>query len=225
MGVDVDGAFADYVVRPARTLVKPTGRVDPVSLAVLTDAVATPYHALVRIAQLRSGETLLVLGVGGIGSNAVQLGRHFGARVVAVARSKERRALARELGASEAVTLNNAAQACGPLGPDVIIQCADSAELDRRAVELAGYGARVVFVGTVPESFAVRASELIWRELSLLGSRGHTAEDIAAVIDLHQTGAIAVEHLTDCVRPLEEGNNALEDLRAGRVLRSVLVLD
>jgi alcohol dehydrogenase, propanol-preferring len=223
MGVDVDGAFAEYVVRPAGTLVKPSAPVDPAVLAVLTDAVGTPYHALVRIAQLRAGETLLVLGVGGIGSNAVQLGRHLGARVVAVARSEEKLELARELGAAEAVTLDKARAACGPLGPDVVVQCADSAELDRRAVELAGYGARVVFVGTVPETFEVRASELIWRELALLGSRGFTGEDIGEVIDLHLAGAIRTDHLTTCVRPLEEGNEALEDLRAGRVLRSVLV--
>ena len=94
MGVDVDGAFAEYVVRPARTLLKPTAPVDPVVLAVLTDAVATPYHALVRIAQLRAGESLLVLGIGGIGSNAVQLGRHLGARVIAVGRSPEKLDLA-----------------------------------------------------------------------------------------------------------------------------------
>jgi D-arabinose 1-dehydrogenase-like Zn-dependent alcohol dehydrogenase len=223
MGVDVDGAFAEYVVRPVRTLIKPPAPVDPVVLAVLTDAVGTPYHALVRIAQLRAGETLLVLGVGGIGSNAVQLGRHFGARVVAVARSEAKRKLARDLGAAEAVMLDEARAACGPLGPDVVVQCADSAELDRRAVELAGYGARVVFVGTVPESFEVRASELIWRELAMLGSRGFTDEDISEVIDLHLAGAIRADHLTTHVRPLEEGNEALEDLRAGRVLRSVLV--
>jgi D-arabinose 1-dehydrogenase-like Zn-dependent alcohol dehydrogenase len=223
MGVDVDGAFAEYVVRPARTLVVPRAPVDPVVLAVLTDAVGTPYHALVRIARLRAGETLLVLGVGGIGSNAVQLGRHLGARVVAVARSDEKRALARELGAAEAVALEHAAEACGPHGPDVVVQCADSAELDRQAVELAGYGARIVFVGTVPETFEVRASELIWRELSLLGSRGFTPDDISAVIDLYLEGAIRADHLTARVRPLEEGNDALEDLAGGRVLRSVLV--
>jgi Zn-dependent alcohol dehydrogenase len=75
----------------------------------------------------------------------------------------------------------------------------------------------------VPEAFEVRASELIWRELALLGSRGFTAEDIADVIDLYLAGAVRVDHLTADVRPLEEGNEALDDLRAGRVLRSVLV--
>ena len=153
----------------------------------------------------------------------IQLGRHLGARVVAVARSEEKRALARELGATEAVPLDRAAEACGPAGPDVVVQCADSAELDRKAVELAGYAARVVFVGTVPEAFQVRASELIWRELSLLGSRGFTADDIADVIDLYLADSIRVDHLIGSVRPLEEGNEALEDLVAGRVLRPVLV--
>ncbi|MGH2949113.1 MAG: alcohol dehydrogenase catalytic domain-containing protein, partial [Solirubrobacteraceae bacterium] len=103
MGVDVDGAFAEYVVRPAHTLVRPAAAVDPAALAVLTDAVATPYHALVRIARLQAGETLLVLGIGGIGSNAVQIGRHLGARVVAASRGAAKLALAERLGADAVV--------------------------------------------------------------------------------------------------------------------------
>src|SRR2546430_380032 len=51
-GVDVDGAFAEYVVRRASTLVPVPARVAPAALAVLTDAVGTPYHALVKIAKL-----------------------------------------------------------------------------------------------------------------------------------------------------------------------------
>ena len=223
MGVDVDGAFAEYVVRPTRTLIATPEPIDPVSLAVLTDAVGTPYHALVRIARLQAGETLLVLGVGGIGSNAVQLGKHLGARVVAVARTEGKLQLARRLGADEAVPLEYAREACGREGADVVAQCADSAELDRKAIELAGYGARVVLVGTVPEAFELRASDLIWRELTVLGSRGFTGDDIRDVIDLYLEGAVRTEHLTGNVRPLEEGNDALEDLRSGRVLRSVLV--
>src|SRR5262249_18780971 len=58
MGVDVDGAFAEYVVRPASTLVRVPEPVDPPTLAVLTDAVGTPYHALVKIAKLQRRHTL-----------------------------------------------------------------------------------------------------------------------------------------------------------------------
>jgi propanol-preferring alcohol dehydrogenase len=246
MGVDVDGAFAEYVVRPAHTLVRPPRTVDPAALAVLTDAVATPYHALVRVARLQRGETLLVLGVGGIGSNAVQLGRHLGARVVAASRSTAKLELARGFGADEVVATDDgdgsqaggtdgsvvagadadlAAQlraACGSDGPDVVLQCVGSAALDALAVAVAAPGARVVLVGASQDRFELRSVDLIWRELSVMGSRGFTRCDVEEVIDLHLAGAIAVDHLLDSVRPLSEGNAALEDLRAGRVLRSVL---
>jgi D-arabinose 1-dehydrogenase-like Zn-dependent alcohol dehydrogenase len=122
MGVDVDGAFAEYVVRPARTLIVPPRPVEPMTLAVLTDAVGTPYHALVAVARLQAGETLCVLGVGGIGSNAVQLGRQLGARVIAVSRREEKLALARRLGAEQAIRLEQARDAIGGDGADVVIQ-------------------------------------------------------------------------------------------------------
>jgi D-arabinose 1-dehydrogenase-like Zn-dependent alcohol dehydrogenase len=224
MGVDVDGAFAEYVVRPVETLIVPPQQIDPVTLAVLTDAVATPYHALVGVGRLQAGETLAVLGVGGIGSNAVQLGKHLGARVVAVSRSDEKLELARSLGADWAVRIDEAREACGEDGADVVVQCASSAELDEYAIALAGPAGRVVYVGSSTERFTTRAVDLIWRELALLGSRGFTPDDIRDVIDLYLDGAIRTEHLTTTVRPLEEANEALDDLRAGRVLRTVLVL-
>jgi alcohol dehydrogenase, propanol-preferring len=223
MGVDVDGAFADYVVRPLETLIVPPQRIDPATLAVLTDAVGTPYHALARVARVQPGETVAVLGIGGIGSNAVQVARGLGARVIAVSRSEQKLALARELGAEAAVQLDGAREAIGPDGPDVVVQCAASAALDEAAIALGGYGARIVLVGTTVDPFTARASDLVWRELSVMGSRGFTPDDIRDVIDLYLAGRVRTDHLTARTRPLEEANAALDDLRAGRVLRSVLV--
>jgi len=223
MGVDVDGAFAEYVVRPVDTLIRPSATVDPATLAVLTDAVATPYHALVRIAKLQPGETVAVLGIGGIGSNAVQLAHRLGARVVAVSRGEQKLELARELGADAAVRLDDASDACGPGGPDVVIQCAGSATLDEAAIALGGFRSRIVLVGTTVDAFRVRASDLIWRELVVLGSRGFTPDDIREVVELHLAGHVRTDHLTSRLRPLDEANEALEDLRSGSVLRSVLI--
>jgi alcohol dehydrogenase, propanol-preferring len=227
MGVDVDGAFAEYVVRPARTLLKPTAPVDPVVLAVLTDAIATPYHALVRIARLRAGESLLVLGIGGIGSNAVQLGHHLGARVIAVGRSPEKLDLARRLGAD--VVLSDGPEVAAQIraetnavGPDVVLQCGASARLDELAIEVAGFLGRVVLVATTTEPFSARATTFVWKELKVCGSRGFLPDDIAEVIELYLAGAITTDHLTTIRRPLAEANEALADLASGRVLRTVL---
>jgi 2-desacetyl-2-hydroxyethyl bacteriochlorophyllide A dehydrogenase len=222
MGVDLDGAFAEYVVRPAATVIPVPAPIPPAELAVLTDAVATPYHALSRVACLRPGEKLAVLGVGGIGSNAVQLGKVLGAHVVAISRGEQRRQLALSLGADEALTLDEA-QAAHPDGFDVVIQCAASAAMDSAAIGLGGYGGRVVLVATTADPFTAWASAFVWKELEVKGSRGFTRSDIEAVIHLHAEGRIQTQHLTDSLRPLSEGNQALDDLRHGRVLRAVLL--
>jgi alcohol dehydrogenase, propanol-preferring len=228
MGVDVDGAFADFVIRPVEALIRPPSRVPPEVLAVLTDAVATPLHGLKRVARLQPGETLAVLGVGGLGSNAVQLGKAMGARVIAVTRSEAKLALALELGADETV----AADAGDPVaavraltgghGPDVVIQCVGSAAVDEQAIAMGGPGGRVVLIGSSLDHFRARATDIFWRELSVLGSRGFVPDDIRDAIALYLDGTLRVEHLVDNVRPLEEANDAIEDLKAGRGFRTVL---
>jgi D-arabinose 1-dehydrogenase-like Zn-dependent alcohol dehydrogenase len=228
MGVDVDGAFAEYVVRPASSLVPVPRELDPAVLAVLTDAVGTPYHALARVGKVQAGEVVLVLGIGGIGSNAVQVARHLGATVIAATRNPEKLALAGRLGATRLIRSGDdlaerVREATDGQGPDVVVQCADSEVLDRLALELVRPGGRVIYVGVSVEPFSLRSSDIIWREATLLGSRGFTGDDIAAVVDLYLEGAIVADHLVETQRPLEQANEALADLGAGRVLRSVLV--
>ena len=145
MGVDVDGAFADYVVRPLHTLVPITPEMDPTQVAVSTDALATPFHALTRIARLQPGETLAVIGPGGIGSNAVQIGKHLGADVIAIGRSEAKLELAGRLGADALVHASEGAAAVAGAGspPDVVLQCAgtpgDGSIRDRhRRIPVAG---------------------------------------------------------------------------------------
>ena len=228
MGVDVDGAFADYVLRPVEALIRPPAPVPPTVLAVLTDAVATPLHGLKRVAHLQPGETLVVLGVGGLGSNAVQLGKAFGARVIAVTRSAAKLDLARRLGADETVAADDGDPVAavrsltGGHGPDVVIQCVGSAQVDEQAIAMGGPGGRVVLIGSSLDQFRARAVDIFWRELSVLGSRGFVADDIRDAIDLYLDGTLAVDHLVEHVRPLTEANDALEDLKAGRGFRTVL---
>ncbi len=231
MGVDVDGAFAEYVIRPVSALVRPRAHVPPPVLAVLTDAVATPLHGLKRVAHLAAGETLVVLGVGGLGSNAVQLGKAMGARVIAVTRSEAKLRLARELGADETVPADEgdpvaAVKALtGGYGPDVVIQCVGSAAVDEQAIAMGGPGGRVVLIGSSLDHFRARAVDIFWRELSVLGSRGFIPDDIHDAIDLYLDGRLKVDHLVESVRPLAQANDALEDLKAGRVVRSILTPD
>ncbi len=229
MGVDIGGAFAEYVVRPAAALVRPPSAIAPTALAVLTDAGATPLHALKRVACLRPAESVVVIGIGGIGLMAVQFAKAFGAvPVIAMSRSEGKLELAAQLGATISVIVDQDAgksvrEALGGTGADVVLQCAGSVAAYRLALEVAGPGGRVVFLGSTSDSFAIAPMPVIWSELSLMGSRGFIPADIEDAVALYCSGHLDLSRHLSSVRPLAEANAALEDLRDGKVLRSVLV--
>jgi 6-hydroxycyclohex-1-ene-1-carbonyl-CoA dehydrogenase len=100
-GNDIDGGFATHVVVPARHLVPvgdDLGGLKLEELAVVADAVTTPYQALVRAGVAR-GDLVVIVGIGGIGTYAVQIAHAFGAQVAAIDTSRLRREAARGLGA------------------------------------------------------------------------------------------------------------------------------
>jgi NADPH:quinone reductase len=98
------GGFAEEVIADAmKTLPMPPG-MDFVTAASVMYTYGTSYHALKDRAQLKPGETLLVMGAaGGVGLAAVQLGHLMGAKVIAAASSDEKLAVCRSLGASETI--------------------------------------------------------------------------------------------------------------------------
>jgi NADPH:quinone reductase len=94
------GAFAEQAVAKSSDLTLIPDGVDYATATALYTAYGTAYHALVQRGQLRPGETLVVLGAsGGVGLAAVELGKQLGATVIAVGRTRDRLAIAREKGA------------------------------------------------------------------------------------------------------------------------------
>jgi D-arabinose 1-dehydrogenase-like Zn-dependent alcohol dehydrogenase len=228
MGVDVDGAFAEYVIRPVESLIVPPQELPPAELAVLTDAVATPLHALRRVANVQKGETVAVIGVGGIGSNGIQIARAFGATTIAISRSRAKLELAARLGAdhvfrSDATVVKRVLEATDGIGADVVLQCVGTRGCYEMAIQLAAPGGRVVALGSSVEPFGINPMDLIWSERSILGSRGFVPNDIEEAISMRLAGRISLAHLLESLRPLEEAQLALDDLREGRVIRSVLL--
>ena len=227
MGVEFDGAFAETVIVPSRNVIAVDFSDDPVDVAVLTDAVATPYHALTSVVEARRGDTVVVWGVGGIGSNAVQIASLLGCHTIAISRSKQKLDLAKQLGADIAIEasddyMERLRSVTGSAGPEIIVQTVGSASVDQIALEAAGIGTRVVLIGASVEPFRLRSVDLIWREASLHGSRGFTPDDIRAVLSLHRSGNLSTEHLTTARRPLEQINDALDSVGTPETLRTVI---
>ena len=226
MGVEYDGAFASQVLVPERNVIPVLPSDDPAEVAVLTDAVATPYHALVRIGKVQPDETVVVFGVGGIGSNAVQIAAHLGCRVIAVSRSDAKLELAERLGAHHVVRGGDDAPEqvralCGPGGPEVVVQSVGSAVVDRQAIDTSGIGSRVIMIGHDGRRVHAEGQRPGLAGVEHLGLAGLHARG-------HPRGAGVAprrrrdDRPPDPPAPLTEANEALEDLQAGRVLRSVL---
>ena len=121
------GAFAQQVVAPAQAVMPTPPGMDFDTAAAITLTYGTSHHAVVDRAQLKAGETMLVLGAaGGVGLAAIEIGKALGARVIAAASSDEKLAICKEHGAD--LTINYSTQdlreaikaATDGKGPDVI---------------------------------------------------------------------------------------------------------
>lgn len=122
-----NGAFAQQVVANAATVMPMPPGMDFDIAAAITLTYGTSHHAVVDRAQLKAGETMLVLGAaGGVGLAAIEIGKALGARVIAAASSDEKLAVCTAHGAD--ATINYSTQdlraaikeATGGKGPDVI---------------------------------------------------------------------------------------------------------
>lgn len=121
------GGFATHVAASAAQCLPLPDGFDPVDAAAFIMTYATSHHALVDRAQLRAGETVLVLGAaGGVGTAAIQIAKAMGARVIAAASSEEKCNLCLKIGADAVIDysqedLREAAKSLTQgKGPDVI---------------------------------------------------------------------------------------------------------
>ena len=236
-GTMVHGAFAERVAANEATFVKLPDAVPFETAAAALLTYATTMHALVDRAELRAGETLLVLGAaGGVGSAAIELGKLLGARVIAAASSEEKLAHCRALGADETILYSSedlkerVRSLTGGNGADVIYDAVGGkyAEPALRSIAWKGRYLVVGFAaGEIPKiplnltllkgcqivgvfwgSFAVREPER---------NRAH-AERIFAEI-----AAGKLKPAIDRVLPMTEARAALE-LMEGRAVKGKLVL-
>jgi NADPH2:quinone reductase len=232
-GICGSGGLAEFVTLAAAACAPvPEGLADEAAAGFLI-AYGTSHVALAHLAGLRPGETLLVTGAaGGVGLTAVELGALMGARVVAVARGADKRALAADAGA--AVTLDpdeNVAAAVKALGGAEVVYDTVGGALFEACLRAAKPGARILPIGfaggEVPQ---IAASRLLVKNQTAIGLyfgawvRAHPGAARASLETLlawHRLGRLHphVGH----VLPLEEANAGLELLRSRAATGKVVV--
>lgn len=229
IGVTQDGGFAEYVLVPEANLIPLPESSTFEAGAVLTDAVATCLHALEDVGKIVAGEVVVIFGVGGLATAAIQIAKMHGCRVLAVSRSVAKLELALKLGADEAIVGGESedvvkaiyAKTDG-LGANVALQLVANPKVDQQAIaSLATFG-RAILVGFTSKAFASNSLSIILKQLTIMGSRGMTRDNIRRAIYLAQTGAIRLDPLLQAQRPLSAINEVMEEFRAGKLVRAII---
>jgi S-(hydroxymethyl)glutathione dehydrogenase / alcohol dehydrogenase len=196
----------------------------PLDLAALVGcAVATGVGAVQHTAAVPPGATVAVIGCGGVGLSCVQGARLAGAaRIVAVDVVADKLAVARRLGATDAV------RALVPEGLDYVFDAIGKIETTEQAIAALGPGGSAVVVGLPPSGQQARFDPLTLAEADqrILGCNYGSItpqRDIPRLVDLVMTGDLDLESMVSARRPLAEAADALADLRSGRTLRQLLV--
>ncbi|MFF4558505.1 NAD(P)-dependent alcohol dehydrogenase [Streptomyces sp. NPDC001422] len=226
-GLGAPGAMAEYLLVDDPRHLVPTDGLDPVAAVPLTDAGLTPYHAIKRsLPKLTPGSTAVVIGTGGLGHVAIQLLRALtSARVIALDVSEDKLALARTVGAHEAVLSDAGAAAkvrglTGGFGAQAVFDFVGAEPTVRTAgavaavegdISIVGIGGGALPVGFGSLPFEVSVTAPYW------GSRGELIE----VLDLARAGAVSVHIET---YSLDEAPLAYERLHAGKINGRAVIL-
>jgi L-iditol 2-dehydrogenase len=237
MGYHYDGGFAEYMVVPAKVLAVDGVHRIPDDLDYVSASIAEPLACVLNgqeIAQVGTGDTVVVVGAGPIGCLHVRLARARGAaQVFLVELNPTRLELAAGFVAPDAAICTGRTDAIDEVrkltdgrGADVVITAAASGQAQQDALQLAARHGRISFFGGLPKDNPVIAldSNLVhYRELTIVGANGSSPDHNRRALDLVATGAVRVDDLVTHRMPLTDVLSAIDTVARGEAIKVTIL--
>lgn len=229
LGVQRDGALTEYICVPVE-------RLYPAKLSLkalcLVEPLTVGSHAASR-GRVASGDSVAVLGCGGVGLGAVAASAFRGATTIAVDVDSSKLQLARQAGAHHVINVREETlserllEITGGYGPEVIIEAIGASDTFRLAVEEVAYAGRVVYIGYAKEPVSYETKLFVQKELDILGSRNAQPKDFHNVIAMLEAGQFPVDSAISTIVPLDATPHVLEEWSAepSRFSKIVVGLD
>jgi alcohol dehydrogenase (nicotinoprotein) len=233
------GTFSQYAVLSEASVLKIENDI-PLEVAALVGCgVPTGFGSAVNAGEVRPGDTTIVYGVGGVGTNALQGAAHAGARyVIAVDPVEFKRENALNFGATHAVATAEEAQALAleltwGVGADQAIVTMGVVTEEVVSAAFAAIRKRGIVVLTGLAHPALKSVHVSGFELTLFEKRIQGAlfgssnpfDDIPRILDLYRAGKIKLDELISNRYTLDQVNQGYDDLMAGRNIRGVIIHD
>ncbi|NGO44476.1 Zn-dependent alcohol dehydrogenase [Streptomyces ureilyticus] len=222
-----NSAFAERTVVKAVQAVRIPDDIPLSSAALIGCGVLTGVGAVLNRARVDHGDSVVVIGTGGIGLNVLQGARIAGAStIVAVDANPAKEAAARQFGATHFLTSTEGVRDILPTGADHAFECVGRVELIRQAIDLLDRHGQAILLGVPPAT--AEASFLVssmYLDKSILGCRygsSRPQRDIALYAQLYREGRLLLDELVTATYAIEDFEKAKADAEAGRVARGVL---
>ena len=235
LGMANTGVFAERVVVNEGQAIAIDKRVPFTSACLIGCALLTGAGAVFNRAHVYRGDSVAVIGVGGIGISVIQAARIAGAtKIIAVDALASKEALARQFGATDFVdaratdaTAEVVAMTSG--GVDYSFECVGAQATMTAAIDMLGPGGSTVILGVGGRDLTVPLAPFkLYQNKSILGCRygaARAADDIPALVELYLQRRLLLDEMVTTVYPLEDVRRAFDDLDAGKLARGVLTFD
>ncbi len=213
IGFQTDGGYAEYVKVPAVNAIQIPESLSFVNAAAMPIAYLTAWHMLMTRAQLRPGEDVLILGVGGgVGSAGLQIAKLSGASVFATASTDEKLAHARKMGADVTINYKDTdfsevvLEVTDGRGVDVVLEHVGAATWAQSIASLAKNG-RLVSCGVTTGNIGeINIRKLYQKQITIMGSALGTLSELRTLVKLAGQGKL--KPIIDRTLPLARADEA-----------------
>ncbi|CAI9113167.1 OLC1v1013718C1 [Oldenlandia corymbosa var. corymbosa] len=227
------GGLAEYCVVPAHGLAVLPNSLPYTESAILGCAVFTAYGAMAHAAQVRPGDAIAVIGIGGVGSSCLQIARAFGAsEIIAVDVQDDKLQKALTLGATHTINARNVDVAktikelTGGMGVDVAVEALGRPQTFNQCVQSVRDGGKAVMIGLTLSGAKgeVDINHLVRRQIKVVGSYGGRArQDLPKLIKLAESGIFNLKAAVSRKCKFEEADQAYKDLDKGSIVGRAVV--
>ncbi|KAL9235221.1 hypothetical protein vseg_010002 [Gypsophila vaccaria] len=227
------GGLAEYCVIPAHGLTLLPDSLPYAESAILGCAVFTAYGAMVHAAEVRGGDSIAVIGIGGVGSSCLQIARAFGASpIIAVDICDQKLEKAKAVGATHVVNalkedaVEKVKELTGGAGVDIAIEALGKPRTFQQCTQSVRDGGKAVMIGLadVNARGEVDINRLVRRQVKIIGSYGARArQDLPKIVKLAETGTFNLSAAVSKVYDFEEADKAYQDLSQGSIIGRAVV--
>jgi len=214
-GISYDGGYADYVIAPANALAFMAPEINDTDAAPLLCAGITTFNAL-RNSGARPGDTVVILGIGGLGHLAIQYAAKSGYRTVAVARGQDKGPLAKQLGAHiyiDSTTQDPAKELQKIGGANIILSTITSAKALDWVIDGLAPGGKFIVVGAPDGAISINPFPLLLGRRTVAGWPSGTGMDSE---DTLKFSALQGVKSMNEVYPLEKAEEAYQRMMSGK---------